>query len=115
MIRGDIWWADFGLPFGSEPGFRRPVLILQSDYFNASRINTVICVPFTSNLLFADAPGNVFAERKDTGLSRDSVAVVSHVTCIDKSRLIELVSSVNPNVLAEIEAGVLLVLGMNPL
>jgi mRNA interferase MazF len=115
MIRGDVWWADFGLSVGSEPGFRRPVLILQSDYFNASRINTVICVPFTTNLLLADAPGNVFTESKDTGLNRDSVAVVSHLTCIDKSRLIEKVASVNQAVLAEIESGILLVLGMDKL
>lgn len=112
MTRGEVWWADFGIPVESEPGFRRPVLIVQSDYFTSSRINTVICAPFTTNLLLADAPGNVFAEMKDTGLGRDSVVVVSHLTCIDKSRYIEKISSINPAVFAEVEDGILLVLGL---
>ena len=114
MIRGDIWWADFGIPVGSEPGFRRPVLIVQSDYFTASKINTVICIPFTTNLMLADAPGNVFADKRDTALGKDSVAVVSHATCLDKSRFIEKASSLDPGVFSEVEAGILLVLGMDP-
>lgn len=115
MTRGEIWWADLGIPVGSEPGFRRPVLIVQSDYFTASRINTVICVPFTTNLMLADAPGNVFIEKNGTGLGKDSVAVVSHLTCMDKARFIEKVSTPDPGVLADVEEGILLVLGMDPL
>jgi len=115
MTRGDIWWADLGIPAGSEPGFRRPVLIVQSDYFTASRINTVICVPFTTNLMLADAPGNVFIEKNGAGLGKVSVAVVSHLTCMDKARFIEKVSVLDPGVLADVEEGILLVLGMDPL
>jgi mRNA interferase MazF len=115
MTRGDIWWADLGIPVGSEPGFRRPVLLVQSDYFTASRINTVICIPFTTNLVLADAPGNVFINKSDTGLGKDSVAIVSHLTCMDKARFIEKVSALDPGLLIDVEEGILLVLGMEPL
>ena len=64
MTRGEIWWADFGIPFGSEPGFNRPVLIVQADAINKSKINTIIVIPFSTNLLLENAPGNIFVDKK---------------------------------------------------
>jgi mRNA interferase MazF len=111
MIRGDIWWADFGIPFGSEPGFRRPVLVLQSDAFNKSRINTVVVIPFTTNILLENAPGNILVEKEESGLSKDSVIVVSQLYAIDRQRLIENVGNIYRTTLREVEFGVKLVLG----
>ncbi len=76
MIRGEIWWADFGIPFGSEPGFYRPVIIIQSDKFNKSAMNTAVVVPLSTNILLADFPGNVLIKKELSNLSKDSVAVV---------------------------------------
>jgi len=112
MTRGEIWWADFGIPFGSEPGFKRPVLIVQDDEFNRSAINTIVIVPFTTNLALAEAPGNVFLKSIDTGLSKDSVLVVSQITAIDRKRLFERVSKADRRFFGEIEEGIRIVLGM---
>ncbi len=68
VAQGDIWWADLPEPTGSGPGFRRPVVVVQGDAFNASRIATVVCVPLTSNLRWAAAPGNVLLSARLTGL-----------------------------------------------
>ena len=86
---GEIWWADLQDPVGSGPGFRRPVLIVQGDSFNRSKIATVLCVPLTSNLKWADAPGNVLIEARISGLPKNSVANVSQVVALDKSLLTE--------------------------
>ena len=110
MIRGELWWADFGIPFGSEPGFRRPVLIVQNDDFNKSRIGTIVVVPLTTNLLLEDAPGNVLIEREESTLSKDSVAVVSQLYALDKKRLIEKISKLNIELMNQIENGIQLVL-----
>ena len=112
MIRGDIWLADFGIPFGSEPGFQRPVLIIQDDNFNKSKIHTTVVLPFTTNVSLTDAPGNVFVETDYTGLSKDSVIVVSQIYAIDKHRLIKKISKLNKSVFYEIEEGIKLVLGI---
>ena len=112
MTRGEIWWADLGVPFGSEPGFRRPVLIVQADSFNRSRIGSVLCVPFTTNPRLADAPGNVFLDAIESQLSKDSVVVVSQLTCIDRTRLVEQAGTLNPQHLSVVEAGVRLVLAL---
>jgi mRNA interferase MazF len=112
MIRGDIWWADFGIPFGSESGFRRPVLIMQSDAFNKSKLNTIVVIPLTTNLILANAPGNVFIEKDESGLSKDSVVVVSQINAIDRHRLIERVSTINRTMLNEVEYGIKMVLGI---
>jgi len=112
MTRGEIWWADFGIPFGSEPGYKRPVLIIQDDEFNQSTINTIVIVPFSTNLLLADAPGNIFIELSDSGLSKDSVIVTSQVTALDRQRLVERVSRIGKGILWEIEEGIKIVLGM---
>lgn len=87
IAQGEIWWADPGEPAGSEPGYRRPVAVVQSESFNRSKISTVVCVPLTSNLRWADAPGNVLLEASLTGLSKDSVANVLQILTLDKSAL----------------------------
>lgn len=112
MMRGELWWTDFGLPFGSEPGFHRPILIVQDDAFNKSKINTVIIVPLTTNLALAEAPGNVFLEKEESGLTKDSVLVVSQLSAIDKKRLIEFAGKIEKQTLEEVEEGIKLVLGM---
>jgi mRNA interferase MazF len=112
MIRGEIWWADFGMPFGSEPGFFRPVVILQADTFNRSKIGTVIILPLTTNLILSEAPGNVYLEKTETELPKDSVAVVSQITVIDKKRMRERVGTLKKEKLKEIEEGIKLVLGL---
>jgi mRNA interferase MazF len=112
MIRGEIWWADFGMPFGSEPGFFRPVVILQADTFNRSKIGTVIILPLTTNLILSEAPGNVYLEKTETELPKDSVAVVSQITVIDKKRMREMVGTLKKERLNEIEEGIKLVLGL---
>ena len=113
MIRGEIWWADFGFPFGSEPGFRRPVLIIQDDSFNRSRINTVIIIPLTTNLILENAPGNIFLEKDESGLSKDSVIVISQLTVIDRTRLIQVEGKINNTIIQEVESGVKLILGIS--
>lgn len=110
MTRGELWWADFGLPLGSEPGFRRPVLIVQNDAFNKSTIHTVIIIPLTTNVALAEAPGNVFIEKEETGLTKDSVLVVSQFSAIDKKRLIEFIGKIEKQTIEEVEAGIKLIL-----
>ncbi|MCF8052233.1 MAG: type II toxin-antitoxin system PemK/MazF family toxin [Desulfobacterales bacterium] len=89
ISQGEIWWADLVDPTGSVPGFRRPVVVVQGDSFNRSRIATVLCVLLTSNLKWAGAPGNVLLETRLTGLPKDSVANVSQLVALDKSLLTE--------------------------
>jgi mRNA interferase MazF len=89
ISQGDIWWADLPDPTGSGPGFRRPVVVVQGDALNRSRISTVVCVPITSNVKWAKAPGNIMLPPRLTGLSKDSVANVSQVVTIDKGLLTE--------------------------
>lgn len=91
MIRGEVWWVDFGLPFGSEPGSRRPSIIVQSDVFNQTSMHTTIVIPLTTNLRLADFPGNMIVTANESGLPKDSVAVTPQITAIDKARLIEKV------------------------
>ena len=77
--QGEVWWADLSEPSGSGPGFRRPILVIQGNPFNESRISTVVCIPLTSNLKWATAPGNVMLTKRLTGLTKDSVANVSQI------------------------------------
>ncbi len=85
--QGDVCWASLPDPTGSAPGFRRPVVVVQGDAFNASRLATVVVVPLTSTLRWASAPGNVLLAAKRTGLPRDSVANVSQIVAVDRSIL----------------------------
>jgi len=110
--RGDVWWVDLGEPRGSGPGFRRPVLIVQADAFNRSRISTVLGVVLTSNLRLMDAPGNVLVPAKRTGLARDSVANVSQIVTVDRADLDQRIGRASSGVMASIDDGLKLVLGL---
>ena len=112
--RGEIWWADLPTPKGSEPGFKRPVLIVQSDHFNRSRIQTVLAVVLTSNLRLANAPGNVLLAASKTGLPKDSVANVSQVITIDKSSLLEMAGKLENVPMGAVEDGLKVILGLFP-
>ena len=111
IFRGEIWWADLPDPTGSGPGFRRPVIVVQGDSFNRRKIATVLCVPLTSNLKWADAPGNVLLESRVTGLPKDCVANVSQLVVVDKSVLTERVGKLSRAKTGLVLAGIDLVLG----
>jgi mRNA interferase MazF len=111
ISQGDIWWADLPSPTGSGPGFRRPVVIVQGDALNQSRIGTAICVPLTSNLKWASAPGNVVLASKVTSLEKDSVANVSQILTVDRELLTECVGRVSGARVQLILAGIDVVLG----
>lgn len=110
--RGEIWWASLSEPLGSEPGYRRPVLVAQSDPFNRSRIQTVLAVVLTSNLRLVEAPGNVLIPAKASGLPRDSVANVSQVITVDRVFLTERAGRIRGELLAAVDAGLRLVLDL---
>ncbi len=112
MIRGEIWWADLGLPFGSEPGFKRPVVIIQDDSFNKSKIQTVIVASITTNLNLADAPGNVYIESEESGLSKVGVINISQISTIDKRRLIERVKILPSSIMEELDFGIKIILNI---
>ena len=112
MQRGDIWWADLPDPDSSSPGFRRPVLLIQSDLFTRSRIATIIVLILSGNLRLAMAPGNVLLSAAESGLPKDSVVNVSQVFTIDKRHLIELAGRVSPRKLEQIEQGLRQVLDL---
>ncbi len=111
IAQRDVWWADFGEPVGAAPGYRRPVVIVQCDAINASRLATVIVVPMTSNLKLAKAPGNVMLTAETTGLDRDSVANVSAVSAIDRTLLVERAGRTSARQLTQILSGIDLMLG----
>jgi mRNA interferase MazF len=111
ITQGDVWWADLAVPSGSEPGFRRPVLVVQGDSFNRSALRTVVAVPLTSNLRWSQAPGNVRLTARATGLPRDSVANVSQVVTLDKADLTERVGKLSAAKLDLVLAGIDVVLG----
>jgi len=108
--RGDVWWANLDDPRGSEPGFRRPVVIVQSDAFNRSRIQTVVAVVVTSNLRLVDAPGNVLLRARASGLPKDSVANVSQIITIDHDTLADRAGRLSGDVMTAIARGMRLVL-----
>jgi mRNA interferase MazF len=110
MRRGEIWWASMQNPQGSGPGYRRPVLIIQSNDFNESRIQTVIVAVFTSNLDLAAAPGNVLCKKRLTRLAKDSVVNVSQLFTIDKRFLTERIGFLSPGLLNEVDDGLRLAL-----
>ncbi len=111
IAQGEIWWADLPAPTGSGPGFRRPVAVVQSDPLNQSRIATVVCVPLTSNLKWAVAPGNVSLSARVTGLPKDSVANVSQIISLDRSLLTERAGKLPRPKLELLFSGIDLVLG----
>jgi mRNA interferase MazF len=112
MKRGEIWWASLPMPAGSEPGYRRPVVIVQADAFNRSRIQTVVVAAITSNIRIADAPGNVLLTRREGRLSKDSVVDVSKLLTLDKSFLTERVGRISATSMGAIDEGLRLVLAL---
>lgn len=111
ISQGEIWWADLPEPVGSGPGFRRPVVVLQCDALNRSRVATVACVPLTSNLKWAGAPGNILLSASLTGLPKDSVANVSQLVAVDKELLATRVSRLPQAKLQLVLSGIDTILG----
>ena len=110
--RGEIWWASLPEPAGSEPGYRRPVLVIQTNEFNESGLRTVIVLAMTSNLRLAGAPGNVLCRSRDTGLTKESVINVSQAATVNKTRLTQRIGILPSTLMQEVEAGLRLVLGL---
>jgi mRNA interferase MazF len=108
--RGEIWWADLSPPRLSEPGYRRPVVVIQADSFNASRIHTVIVAVITGNLALAQAPGNVRLPARSSGLSRESVINVTQLLTLDRSYLTESVGKLTPRLQRSLDEGLRIVL-----
>lgn len=111
ISQGEVWWADLAAPSGSGPGYRRPVVVVQGDPFNRSAIGTIVSVPLTSTLRWADAPGNVRLTARSTGLPRDSVANVSQIVTLDRSILTERVGKLARSKVDLILSGIDIVLG----
>jgi mRNA interferase MazF len=111
ISQGEVWWVEFPQPVRSEPGFCRPVVVAQGDALNRSRIATVVCVPLTSNLKWADAPGNVLLKSRATGLPKDSVANVSQIVTLDKTTLTERVGKLGTANVELLLSGIDVVLG----
>jgi len=111
ISQGEVWWAELPEPKGSGPGFRRPVVVVQGDALNRSRLATAVCVPLTSNLQWADAPGNVLLAARLTGLPKDSVANASPVIALDKALLTERVGKLSRAKVELILAGIDVILG----
>ncbi|MDP1857353.1 MAG: type II toxin-antitoxin system PemK/MazF family toxin [Gemmatimonadaceae bacterium] len=103
--RGELWWAHLPEPVGSTPGFRRPVLVVQSDTFNRSRVATVTVVALTGNVRLLDAPGNVLIPAHASGLPRDSVANVSQILTVNRDALTERVRSLAPSFMKQVNEG----------
>lgn len=112
MQRGDIWWANLPEPTGSGPGYRRPVLVIQADSFNRSRIKTVIVAVITKNIALAAAPGNVLLPAQDSGLPLDSVVNVSQLITVDKTLLTELVTNLPAQYMSQVNAGLRLIVAL---
>lgn len=109
--QGDVCWADLSEPKGAGPGFRRPVVVVQGDALNRSRLATVVCVALTSNVKWAAAPGNVALSAAATGLPKDSVANVSQIVTVDKTELTERVGKLSRAKLGLVLSGIDVVLG----
>ena len=111
IAQGHVYWADLPNPTGSGPGFRRPVVVVQGDALNRSRVRTVVCVPLTSNLLWAEAPGNVLLPAKSTGLPKDSVANTSQIISLDRDLITEEVGKLPKRQLESILTAIDVILG----
>ncbi|MBI2889915.1 MAG: type II toxin-antitoxin system PemK/MazF family toxin [Nitrospirae bacterium] len=111
VSQGEVWWADLDVPGGSGPGFRRPVLIVQGDHINRSRIATVVCVPLTSNLAWSRAPGNVLLPKDTTGVPKDSVANASQIVTLGRALLTKRAGRLPPKWFAQVMMGIDVVLG----
>ena len=113
IMRGDVRWASLAEPAGSSPGYRRPVVVVSADSFNASAINTVVVVAMSSNLDLERAPGNVAVSGDRSGLRKDSVVNVSQILTLDKRHLDDRVSTLDDATMGQIESGLRLVLDLS--
>ena len=111
VTQGEIWWADLPLPAGPGPGFRRPIVVVQGNPLNRSRLATVVCVPLTSNLAWEAAPGNTLVPAKAAGLPKDSVANASQLFAIDRTFLTSRIGKLAPKRLEQILTSIDVVLG----
>ena len=107
MTRGEIWWVDFGVPLGSEVGFKRPVIVLQNNVLNESKLKTVVVLPLTTNTVYAEMPNNVLLEKSVTGLPKDSVTQPHLIVHVDKMRLYEKVKKLNSDIMEKVLNGVI--------
>lgn len=112
MKRGEVWWASLPAPTGSGPGFRRPVVVIQSNPFNQSRISTVVVAIVTSNLALADAPGNVRVGKSESGLTKPSMVNVSQLVTLDREQLTQRVRALPAETMRAMDEGLRLVLGI---
>jgi mRNA interferase MazF len=112
LRRGEIWWAELPQPRGSEPGFRRPVLVVQSNDFTQSRIRTILAASITSNLALAAAPGNVLLPRRVSGLRKESVINISQLIALDRRYFLDHVGRISPLIQTSVDAGLRLALGL---
>ncbi len=104
--QGDVYWVDPGAPIGSAPGFRRPHVVVQNNYFNHSRLDTVVVCGLTSNIHRAKAPGNVLLQVGDGGLTKPSVVVVSQILAVDKDQLDEYIGTLSESRVRQILDGI---------
>lgn len=111
VAQGEVWWAELPEPTGSGPGFRRPIIVVQGDALNRSKIRTTVCVPLTSTTRWAEAPGNVLLRLRDTSLPKESVAMVTQVVAVDKELLVERVGRIPRAKLQLVLTGIDVVLG----
>lgn len=112
MQRGEVWWASLSRPAGSGPGYARPVLIIQSDRFNASGIQTIVVAVITKNTALAEAPGNVLIGRRESGLRTESVINVSSIISVDRSLFTERTAHLSRRAMAKVDEGLRLALGL---
>jgi mRNA interferase MazF len=113
MKRGEIWWARLPAPFGAAPGYKRPILVIQANAFNISHIATVITATITSNLVLAEAPGNVFIDTTDSGLPQPSVINISQIITLDRRLLEQKVKTIPGILMDKVDAGLKLVLALS--
>jgi mRNA interferase MazF len=111
ISQGEVWWIDFPVPIDSGVGYRRPAVVIQGDLLNRSRIRTVLCVPLSSNTKLAEAPGNVLLPARSTQLPKDSAAVVSQMTGVDRQRFLEPIGKISDRQVFQIFVGLDIVLG----
>ena len=110
--RGEIWWAELDEPTGSSPGYRRPVVVIQADWVNLGRIKTAIVAMITSNLVAAEAPGNVLVQPRQSGLPKTSVVNVSQILTLDRQLLSERVGQLHPSLMRAVDEGLRLLLDL---
>lgn len=110
--RGQIWWTELPEPRGSSPGYEHPIVIIQSDGFNQTKLNTVIGAVITSNLDLSEMPGNVLLKKEQSELPKDSIVNITQIVTIDKSELLEYVATLSERKVEQIEKGLRLVLSL---